>query len=97
MKIEAVESFHIGTAYVVRIRTDSGLTGIGQTACWAYPEAVERIVDTFRGYLIGQDPLRIEHHWQLLYRMGPFRGAASGLVRHVRLYRRDGSSRRYLS
>jgi len=75
VKIEAVESFHIGSAYVVRIRTDSGLTGIGQTACWAYPEAVERIVDTFRGYLIGQDPLRIEHHWQLLYRMGPFRGS----------------------
>ena len=84
MKIEAVESFLIGTAYIVRVRTDTGLTGIGQTACHGYPEAVERIVDTFRGYLIGQDPFRIEHLWQLMYRLKPFRGSAlSGAVSAV--------------
>ena len=32
MKIEQVESFYIRNAYVVRITTDSGLSGIGQTA-----------------------------------------------------------------
>ena len=84
MKIEAVESFFIGSAYVVRIRTDSGLTGIGQTACWGFPEAVEQIVNKFESYLIGQDPFRIEHHWQTLYRMGPFRGSTlSGAVSAV--------------
>ena len=84
MKIEAVESFFIGSAYVVRIRTDSGLTGIGQTACWGFPEAVEQIVNKFESYLIGQDPFRIEHHWQILYRMGPFRGSTlSGAVSAV--------------
>ena len=84
MKIEAVESFLIGTAYVVRVRTDTGLTGVGQTACWGYPEAVERMVDTFRGYLVGQDPFRIEHLWQLMYRLRPFRGSAlSGAVSAV--------------
>ena len=84
MKIEEVESIRIGTKYVVRIRTDTGLTGIGQTACWGYTEAVERIVDRFRAYLIGQDPFRIEHHWQANYRTGPFRGSAlSGAVSAV--------------
>ena len=84
MKIEAVESFLIDTAYVVRVRTDTGLTGIGQTACWGYPEAVEQIVDTFRGYLVGEDPFRIEHHWQVMYRLKPFRGSAlSGAVSAV--------------
>ena len=84
MKIESVESFLIGTAYIVRVRTDSGLAGIGQTARHGYPEAVERIVDTFRGYLIGQDPFRIEHLWQLMYRLKPFRGSAlSGAVSAV--------------
>lgn len=84
MKIEEVESFLIADAYVVRIRTDSGLTGIGQTACWGYPEAVERIVAKFRDYLIGKDPFRIEHHHQFMYRMGPFRGSAlSGAVSAV--------------
>ena len=34
------------------------------------------IVDVFKDYLIGQNPLRIEHHWQYLYRMAPFRGTA---------------------
>ena len=33
MKIEKIESFLIGNGYVVRITTDTGLTGIGQTAC----------------------------------------------------------------
>ena len=76
MKIDKIESFFIGGGYVVRIHTDNGISGIGQTACWGYPEAVERIVATFERYLIGQNPLRIEHHWQYLYRMGPFRGTA---------------------
>ena len=81
MKIESVEGLHIGTSYVVRVRTDSGLSGIGQTACWGYPEAVAGIVDRFRDYLVGQDPMRIEYHWQYMYRMGPFRGSAlSGAV-----------------
>ena len=81
MKIESVEGHHIGTSYVVRVRTDTGITGIGQTACWGYPEAVAGIVDKFRDYLVGQDPMRIEYHWQYMYRMGPFRGSAlSGAV-----------------
>ena len=76
MQIERIESFFIGGGYVVRLTTDTGLTGIGQTACWGYPEAVGQIVNAFERYLIGQDPLRIEHHWQHLYRMSPFRGTA---------------------
>ena len=84
MKIEEVESIRIGTSYLVRVHTDSGLSGIGQTACWGYPDAVERIVDSFRGYLIGQDPFRIEHLWQVNYRSAPFRGSAlSGAVSAV--------------
>ncbi len=84
MKIDKIESFFIGNGYVIRIWTDTGLNGIGQTACWGYPEAVEKIVDTFEKYLIGQNPLRIEHHWQHLYRMGPFKGTAlSGAISAV--------------
>ena len=60
MKIDSIESLFIGNGYVVRIHTDNGLSGIGQTACWGYPEAVDQIVQTFKKYLIGQNPLRIE-------------------------------------
>lgn len=76
MKIDKIESFFIGNGYVIRIHTDNGISGIGQTACWGYPEAVDKMVNTFEKYLIGQNPLRIEHHWQYLYRMGPFKGTA---------------------
>ena len=84
MKIDKIESFFIGNGYVIRIYTDTGISGVGQTACWGYPEAVDSIVNTFKKHLIGQNPLRIEHHWQYLYRMGPFRGTAlSGAISAV--------------
>ncbi len=76
MKIEKVESLLLGSNHIVRIHTDNGISGVGQSACWGYPEATERIVRAFADHLVGQDPLRIEHHWQYLYRMAPFRGSA---------------------
>jgi len=84
MKIDKLEHLLLGNSYVVRLTTDTGITGIGQSAFWGYPEATERIVNVFKDYLIGQNPLRIEHHWQHLYRMAPFRGTAlSGAVSAV--------------
>ncbi len=84
MKIESVEPMLVGSNLIVRIRTDNGLSGTGQSACWAYPEAVQQIVKVFAGYLAGKDPLKTEHHWNYLYRMGPFRGSAlSGAVSAV--------------
>ena len=84
MRIADVESHVIGSGQFVRIATDTGLIGLGQSACWGYPNAVHEIIQTFRQYLIGQDPMRIEHHWQYLYRMAPFRGSVlSGAVSAV--------------
>src|SRR5205814_2306015 len=67
MKIAEVESLLLGGAHFVRITTDRGLVGLGQSGCWAYPEAVDAVVHTFAGYLIGQDPRQIERHWQHVY------------------------------
>jgi galactonate dehydratase len=75
MKIERVESILAGNSHIVRIFTDTGLDGIGQSACWGYLEATDSVVKKFSDYLVGKDPLQIEHHWQYLYRMGPFRGS----------------------
>jgi galactonate dehydratase len=72
--VAAGGGFKGGTNCLVRIRTDDGAVGSGQSGTWAYPEGVASVLEAFRTYLIGQDPLRIEHHWQHLYRMGPFRG-----------------------
>jgi galactonate dehydratase len=78
MKIETVENLLVERWHFVRITTDTGLVGVGESGLWGYPEACERIVDHWAGYLIGQDPLRIEHHWQYLYRNAHFMGAAVG-------------------
>lgn len=75
MRIAEVESLLLSGAHFVRITTDEGQVGLGQSACWGYPAAVHAVVGTFREYLIGQDPRQIERHWQHLYRMGPFRGS----------------------
>lgn len=75
MRISDVESKVVGAAHYVRIVTEDGLVGIGQSGCWAYPHAVDSVITAFRSYLIGQDSRKIEHHWNHLYRMGPFRGA----------------------
>jgi galactonate dehydratase len=78
VKIELVENILAGRWHFVRITTDSGIVGVGESGIWGYPEASERIVDTWRAYLVGQDPLRIEHHWQYLYRNSHFMGSAVG-------------------
>ena len=66
MKIEQVESLLFGGSHFVRIRCDDGSHGIGQSGYWAYPEAVDAVINTFRPYLLGNDPSRIEHYSQLL-------------------------------
>jgi galactonate dehydratase len=84
MQIDKLELFFLGSNFTLRITTDSGITGVGQSACWGYPTAVHSVVEQFEQYLIGQDPLRIEHHGQHLYRMAPFRGnIVSGAISAV--------------
>ena len=76
MKITAIETLPIDRYLFVRVHTDAGITGLGESGTWGYLEASESAVRTFERYLIGEDPLRIEHHWQAMYRYSHFRGAA---------------------
>ena len=76
MKITAIETVAVDRYLFVKVYTDAGLTGLGESGAWGYLEASAAAVETFKRYLIGQDPLRIEHHWQYLYRWSHFRGAA---------------------
>ena len=76
MKITDIRTLPIDRYLFVQVITDAGITGLGESGAWGYLEASEKAVDTFKRYLIGQDPRRIEHHWQSLYRWSHFRGAA---------------------
>ncbi len=76
MKITAIDTIFVDRYLFVQVQTDAGITGLGESGTWGYLEASAAVVETFTRYLIGQDPLRIEHHWQYLYRWSHFRGAA---------------------
>lgn len=56
------------TAGLVRVTTDEGLTGLGESyAAFFAPEVMLAIVDFYRPLLIGQDPSDIAGLWQLCY------------------------------
>lgn len=79
MRIEKVEGMLVGSDLVaanlvVRITTDSGLSGLGQSGAWGFPDATAKVVEQYAEYLVGQDPFRIEHIGQSLHRLRPFRG-----------------------
>ena len=76
MKITAVEPVPVNRYLFVKVHTDEGLTGLGESGTWGYLEASEKVIEKFGRYLVGQDPLRMEHHWQYMYRSSHFRGAA---------------------
>lgn len=76
MKITDIRTVFADRYMFVKVFTDEGITGIGESGAWAFLEASAQAVETFKRYLIGQDPLLIEHHWQYMYRCYHFRGAA---------------------
>ena len=76
MKITRVTALPIDRYLFVEIETDSGLTGLGESGTWGHLEASQAAIEKFGAYLVGEDPRRIEHHWNVMYRTAHFRGAA---------------------
>jgi galactonate dehydratase len=57
-----------------RVETDDGVVGWGEPVVEGRAEIVRAAVDVLAEYLVGQDPLRIEDHWQVLTKGGFYRG-----------------------
>lgn len=76
MKITDLETIGVDRYMFCKIHTDAGITGLGESGSWGYLEASATVMEGYKDYLIGKDPLLIEHHWQYLYRCTHFRGAA---------------------
>lgn len=75
MKIVKIDQFFPRPrTRLVKVTTDQGLVGWGETTLEAKPQSVMAAVEELAAYLIGKDPLRIEHHWQHIYRSAFFRG-----------------------
>ncbi len=77
MRITKIEQFFPRRRVrLVTIRTDEGLTGWGETTLEGRPKSTHAAVEEIADYLIGKDPLLIEHHWQHIYRSAFYRGGA---------------------
>ena len=76
MKITKVTPLMLDRYLLVQVETDAGITGLGESGAWGFLEASYSAIEKFGRYLVGEDPLRIEHHWQYMYRFSHFRGAA---------------------
>ncbi|MDA1191503.1 MAG: galactonate dehydratase [Candidatus Poribacteria bacterium] len=75
MKIAKIEQFYpIRRVRLIKITTDTGIVGWGETTLEGKPKSTVAAVEELVDYLIGKDPLRIEHHWQHIYRSAFFRG-----------------------
>lgn len=76
MIITEVKTIMANRFLFLQITTDEGIVGIGESGAWAFQDAAREAANSFIPYLIGKDPLQIEHHWQYMYRSYHFRGAA---------------------
>ena len=71
MRITEATSHRVGDALLAAIHTDAGRVGVGDSACGAFPDADDAVVQTSGRYLLGQDPTRTEPHRHLSARVGP--------------------------
>lgn len=77
MKITDLKMIHIKPRWMfLKIITDEGICGWGEPVLEGRSKTVEQAVNEFRSLLIGEDPLRIEHLWQRMYRGTFYRGGA---------------------
>lgn len=82
MKITAIETFQVPPRWLFcRVATDEGIVGWGEPVVEGRADTVRTAVHELADHLVGQDPLRIEDHWQVMtkstfYRGGPVLSSA---------------------
>src|SRR5277367_7064726 len=76
MKITKVTPLLVDRFLLVRIETDQGITGIGESGAWGQLEASAAAISKYAEYLVGKDPRLIEYHWNVMLRANHFTGGA---------------------
>ena len=75
MKITHIETVHVKPRWLfLRIHVDTGIVGLGEATLEGRSRTVETALRELEPMLIGQDPRRIEHLWQTMYRGTFYRG-----------------------
>jgi galactonate dehydratase len=78
MRITAVRPFLMRAVernwLFIKVETDEGLHGWGEASLELKERTVAQAVRDLEPFILGEDPTRIEHLWQTLYRQGFWRG-----------------------
>src|SRR5438034_9596192 len=78
MKITDIECIPVQapgrTLVPILVHTDAGITGIGEAGLQRRWKAIAGAVEHLRHWLVGEDPMRIEHLWQRMFRGGFYSG-----------------------
>src|SRR5215472_18935626 len=69
----------------VKLETNEGLVGWGEGTLEGKAGAILACINDFREFLMGTDPMPVEHHWQSMYvhsfyRAGPVIGSAISAI-----------------
>ena len=81
MKITSVRTHVVGDVrpfLFVVVETDEGISGIGEAGITWREAAVAGFIEALTPSLIGEDPFRSEHLWQVMLRCGFFPGGRIG-------------------
>lgn len=75
MKITDIETFTVAPRWVfVKVSTDEDLVGWGEPTLEGRSHTMVAAVGELKHFLLGEDPLRIEHHFQRIHRGSFYRG-----------------------
>ncbi len=75
MKITRLETLLVKPRWLfLKIHTDEGLVGLGEPILEGRALTCAQAVAELAPYLVGQDPTRVVHHWQAMYRHAFYRG-----------------------
>ena len=78
MKITAVKGFPVKVGHrnqwLVKVETDAGISGVGEGGISGRELAMQGMLEHYARFLVGEDPFRIEHLWQTMYRSAYFEG-----------------------
>ena len=74
-KIEHVEPILWDRWLLLKIHCEDGTVGLGEGGVHGWQRPTKTMLEVMAPYLIGQDPSRIEHHYQWLYRSSHFMGS----------------------
>ena len=75
LRVTRLETFLVKPRWLfLKVHTDAGIVGLGEPILEGRARTCATAVQELEPWLVGEDPTRIAHHWQAMYRHAFYRG-----------------------